>query len=176
MPGAASQRARGGHVLHVCVHGGGVVAQEKSSCDLGHRDPLDIQLAYIISHIQGAQLSRPSFPGAPRQSARPGKPYDEGRAPGHGARPNLHELPDYLCTGCILPDARLGYFILHINTLTIWECALNYAPCGAALAARWGYSEHMLNWLHEYRGLPEFMQSGKLSGAVWDPNSGKSNY
>lgn len=32
------------------------------------------------------------------------------------ARPNLHELLDFRCTRCSDRDARLGYFLLHINS------------------------------------------------------------
>ena len=32
------------------------------------------------------------------------------------ARPNLHELLNFRCTRCSDRDARLGYFLLHINT------------------------------------------------------------
>ena len=31
------------------------------------------------------------------------------------ARPNLHELLNFRCTQCSDRDARLGYFLLHIN-------------------------------------------------------------
>lgn len=34
------------------------------------------------------------------------------------ARPNLHELLDFRCTRCSDRDARLGYFLLHINSRT----------------------------------------------------------
>ena len=34
-----------------------------------------------------------------------------------GARPNLHELLNFRCTRCSDRDARLGYFLLHINNV-----------------------------------------------------------
>lgn len=34
------------------------------------------------------------------------------------AQPNLHELLNFRCTRCSDRDARLGYFLLHINSRT----------------------------------------------------------
>ena len=35
--------------------------------------------------------------------------------PDSRTRPTLQNLLNSRCTGCALPDARLGYFLLHIN-------------------------------------------------------------
>ena len=37
--------------------------------------------------------------------------------PDPGARPTLQNLLNSRCTGCALPGARLGYFLLHINSM-----------------------------------------------------------
>lgn len=48
----------------------------------------------------------------------------------------MHELFNFRCTECVLPDTRLGYFLLHINTgswaVDYYSSGINefgYVPC-----------------------------------------------
>ena len=85
-PPPLGQRGLRRHVLHVGVLRDGVAAHPQSLRDLRPRHAVGVHRAYIIPYVQGhGHLLHPSRAGSPKLP--PGKPYDEGRAPGPGTRP-----------------------------------------------------------------------------------------